>query len=109
MRACSRRSPNSLLATYARPDLLAILDRAKADGKLRTANVLLAGLKQIFRFALARDIVEKNPLDTVTKRDAGGAETGRERVLRADATETPARWRTSARRLRGSRAWGNAA
>jgi integrase len=65
-------------------DLLAILDRAKADGKLRTANVLLAGLKQMFRFALARDIVERNALDTVTKRDAGGAETERERVLSAD-------------------------
>jgi integrase len=62
-------------------DLLAILDEAKASGRLRTANVLLASLKQMFRFALAREIVERNPLETVTKRDAGGSEVERERVL----------------------------
>ena len=32
-------------------DILAILDAVKAEGKLRTANILLADLKQIFRFA----------------------------------------------------------
>lgn len=62
-------------------DLLSILDEAKSDGKLRTANMLLADLKQMFRFALARDIVERNPLDTVTKRDVGGADVERDRVL----------------------------
>lgn len=64
-----------------RADLLAILDTAKAAGKLRTANVLLADLKQMFRFALAREIVERNPLDTVTRREAGGPITLRDRVL----------------------------
>ena len=34
-----------------RADILAILDAVKAEGKLRTANILLADLKQIFRFA----------------------------------------------------------
>ena len=65
-------------------DLLAILDAVKAEGKLRTCNVLLTDLKQMFHFALAREIVERNPLDTITKRQAGGAETERERVLTAD-------------------------
>lgn len=65
-------------------DLLAILDAAKAEGKLRTANMLLADLKQMFRFALAREIVERNPLDTVTKRDVGGSDVERERVLSPD-------------------------
>ena len=65
-------------------DLLSVLDGARAEGRLRTANVLLAGLKQMYRFALAREIVERNPLDTVTKRDAGGAETERNRVLSAE-------------------------
>lgn len=65
-------------------DLLAILDEAKSDGKLRTANMLLADLKQMFRFALARDIVERNPLDTVTKRDVGGADVERDRVLTSE-------------------------
>ena len=62
-------------------DVLAILDKIKADGKLRTANVLLTELKQMFRFALAREIVERNPLDVVTKRDAGGIDATRDRVL----------------------------
>jgi len=65
-------------------DLLAILDAVKAEGKLRTCNVLLTDLKQMFHFALAREIVDRNPLDTITKRQAGGAETERERVLSVD-------------------------
>ena len=65
-------------------DLLAILDAVKAEGKLRTCNVLLTDLKQMFHFALAREIVDRNPLDTITKRQAGGAETERERVLSAN-------------------------
>ena len=75
----------SVAATDVRKaDLLAVLDEVTAAGKLRTANVLLAALKQMFRFALAREIVERNPLDTVTKRDAGGTEAERERTLDAD-------------------------
>ena len=62
-------------------DILAMLDETTAVGKLRTANVLLAALKQMFRFALAREIVERNPLDVITKRDVGGTETERERML----------------------------
>lgn len=64
-----------------RGDVLALLDNAKAEGKLRTANVLLSDLKQMFRFALARDIVQRNPLDTVSKRDVGGPSVERDRVL----------------------------
>ena len=64
-----------------RSDLLAILDSAKKECKLRTANVLLADLKQMFRFALARDVVLRNPLETVLKRDVGGASVERDRVL----------------------------
>lgn len=65
-------------------DLLTILDGAKADGKLRTANVLLADLKQMFAFALVREIIERNPLYTVTRRHAGGTDALRERVLSPD-------------------------
>jgi integrase len=67
-----------------RGDLLALLDAVKGEGKLRTANVLLTDLKQMFRFALARDLVQRNPLDTVTTRDVGGTPTERARVLSAD-------------------------
>ena len=71
-------------ADVGKADLMAILDAVKAAGKLRTANVLLASLKQMFRFALAREIIDRNPLDTVTKRDVGGRETQRDRVLKPD-------------------------
>ncbi len=65
----------------ARADLLTVLDSAKAEGKLRTANLLLGELKQMFRFALMRDIVARNPLDTVSKREVGGAAVERDRAL----------------------------
>lgn len=62
-------------------DLLAILDSAKSSGKLRTTNMLLSELKQMLGFALVRELIERNPLDTVSRRHAGGADTMRERVL----------------------------
>jgi integrase len=71
-------------ANVTKADVLRVLDEVTADGKLRTANVLLAALKQMFRFALSREIVPANPLDVVTKRDAGGKETERDRVLADD-------------------------
>ncbi len=74
---------NVAAADVRKADVLAVLDEVTAAGKLRTANVLLAALKQMFRFALAREIIERNPLDTITKRDAGGSETERERTLDA--------------------------
>lgn len=65
-------------------DVLRLIDGAKAAGRLRTANMLLASLKQMFRFALVREIVARNPADTLTNRDAGGKDVERERVLSAD-------------------------
>lgn len=38
----------------------------------------------MFRFALVREVIERNPLDTVTRRDAGGKEAPRDRVLSSD-------------------------
>lgn len=37
----------------------------------------------MFRFALTRDIVQRNLLDTVTKREVGGTPADRERTLSA--------------------------
>lgn len=65
-------------------DLFAILDAAKAEGKYRTCNVLLTDLKQMLAFALDREIIDRNPLATVKKKQAGGDETQRDRVLTAD-------------------------
>jgi integrase len=38
----------------------------------------------MFRFSLVREIVERNPADTLTSRDAGGKDVERERVLSGD-------------------------
>lgn len=65
-------------------DLMAILDGAKTAGKRRTANVLLADLKQMFNFAAVRDIVPVNPLAAVRREHAGGKDGERKRHLSED-------------------------
>ena len=62
-------------------DVRTILDDIKAEGKLRTANMLLADLRQMFRFALERDIVDRNPMDSIKKRTVGGSDVERTRSL----------------------------
>ena len=60
-----------------RGDLLTLLDTVKAEGKLRTANVLLTDLKQMFRFALTRDHRSAKPTrhghQARSRRDSGGS------------------------------------
>ncbi len=62
-------------------DVLAIIDQHRTKGSLRTCNVLLADLKQMMRFALSREIIAVNPIQLLTKRDAGGADVERDRAL----------------------------
>jgi integrase len=64
-----------------RADLMAILDNCKAEGKLRTANVLFTDLRQMFRFGVEREIVPLNPLDGIRRSKIGGKATERDRVL----------------------------
>lgn len=65
-------------------DVLSILDAVKAEGKLRTANMLLADLKQMFRFAAEREIIEHSPIELISKRKIGGKDIKRDRVLSND-------------------------
>jgi integrase len=69
------------IANVRKPDVFAILDNQKAAGQLRTANVLLADLKQLFRFAADREIIEASPIETIRKEKVGGADTARTRFL----------------------------
>jgi len=62
-------------------DLIAVLDKAKSEGKRRTCNMLLADMKQMFRFACTRELIDINPLETVSKKEAGGADVERTRNL----------------------------
>lgn len=73
-----------------KPDLLAILDDVKAEGRRRTANVLLADLRQMFRFAVDREIVNRNPLEGIKRASIGGKDVERDRVLSDD--EVKALW-----------------
>ncbi len=69
------------LGDVSKADLLALLDAQKSAGKMRTANVLLAELKQMLDFALERELIDRNPLATVKKNKVGGPSVERERVL----------------------------
>ena len=62
-------------------DVFSILDLQVAAGKLRTANVLLADLKQLFRFAAEREMIPASPIDSIKKNKVGGADVERNRVL----------------------------
>jgi integrase len=65
-------------------DLVAILDKVKSEGKRRTCNMLLADMKQMFRFAHTRELIPSNPLSAVSKKEAGGSDAERIRTLSAD-------------------------
>jgi integrase len=68
----------------SKADLLAILDDCKAGGQRRTANVLLADIRQMFRFAAEREIVQRNPLDGIKRTSIGGKDVERDRCLSDD-------------------------
>lgn len=70
-----------LIDEVKKADLLEVLDAARVEGRLRTGNMLLADMKQMFAFALNRELITRNPLDTVTKRMVGGGDVERERIL----------------------------
>ncbi|MGN5479650.1 tyrosine-type recombinase/integrase [Cupriavidus basilensis] len=75
-----------------RADVMAVLDTVKARGANRLANRLLAELRQMFDFALVREIVAANPTGRIEKKDAGGKDKERERVLsEAELRALPAR------------------
>jgi integrase len=67
-----------------KPDLLAILDSVKTEGKLRTANMLLADLKQMFRYAAEYEVIEHSPIELIKKRKVGGRDVKRDRYLSND-------------------------
>jgi hypothetical protein len=75
---------DTLIENIRKADVMLILDTAKSQGVLRTTNVLLASLKQLMRFAMARELITNNPIELLTKRDAGGKDVERDRYLTDD-------------------------
>jgi integrase len=64
-----------------RADIMAVLDGVTERGANRLANRMLSELRQMFGFALVRDIVSADPTHRIAKRDVGGKDVERERVL----------------------------
>ena len=75
---------NVAMTNIRKPDIMAILDAQKAAGKLRTANVLLSDMKQLFDFAADREIVEVSPIGHIKKSKIGGDDVERDRTLTED-------------------------
>jgi integrase len=67
-----------------RADVMAILDAVIARGANRQANRLLAEMRQMFGFAVVREIVAIDPTYGIKKKDVGGRDTERDRVLSDD-------------------------
>jgi len=61
--------------------VMEILDEVIERRAMRLANVLLQGIGQMFRFAAFREIVTVDPTFGIRKRDIGGSEQERTRVL----------------------------
>jgi integrase len=61
--------------------IAALLDKVRSRGVGRMVNLMLSQVRQMFRFALARDWIEADPTATLRKADFGGKDVERERVL----------------------------
>lgn len=64
-----------------RADIMSVLDAVLARGAKRLANRLLAEMRQMFGFAVVREIVSADPTAGIQKRHAGGREEERDRTL----------------------------
>ncbi len=65
-----------------RRDIMATLDPIRTSGKMRTTNIVLADLRQMFTFALTREVVTMDPTQGIDRnRDAGGQDVERDRFL----------------------------
>ena len=58
-----------------------MIDAAREANKMRTANLLLGELGQMFRYAAAREWIQGDPTAAITRKDAGGQDKESDRVL----------------------------
>jgi len=70
-----------LATEITKADILAALDVQKSKGKQRTTSVLFSILKQMFDFALDRELIAVNPFASIKKSRIVGREVERERTL----------------------------
>lgn len=61
--------------------VMEIADAIEQRGAPRVAKMVFASVRQMFRFALARDLVEIDPTAAISKAEVGGQNVERDRVL----------------------------
>jgi len=69
------------LSKIRRGQLMVVIDAAREANKMRTANLLLGELGQMFRYAAAREWMQGDPTAAITRKDAGGQDKESDRVL----------------------------
>lgn len=72
-------------------NIMQVVDPILARGTNRMAKVVFSSLRQMFRFAVDRDIIEHDPTAAIRKAKIGGKDTERDRVLTEDEIRTLAR------------------
>ena len=72
-----KRSPSMI----AESDVVSVLDAVAGRGAKRMTGLLLADLRQMFKFAVRRKIATGNPTDDLLKKDWSGDSVERDRAL----------------------------
>jgi hypothetical protein len=54
---------------------------ARLEKKMRMANLVLTNLRQMFRFAVAREWMQGDPTTAIARKQAGGQDNEGERLL----------------------------
>lgn len=93
----SQKAVKSRFEKYARPQIgdiplsklkrgqiMEAIDNARDTGAMRTANLVLSELRQMFRYGIAREWLLGDPSAAITRKDAGGQDVERDRVLSVD-------------------------
>jgi integrase len=71
-------------ADLRRRDIAALLDEVKAAGVNRTVAMLLSAIRQMYRFAISRELLEIDPTAMLKSSDFGVRSVERDRVLSPD-------------------------
>lgn len=72
------------LIQVRRGHVMQCIDTATRAGRMRTANMILGELRQMFRYAVAREWMQGDPTAAIARRDAGGTDEEGDRVLSDD-------------------------
>lgn len=65
-------------------DILRVIDAQTTEGKQRTAQMLFSELRQMFAFAMDRELIAVDPMATLKKARVVGKGAQRDRILSAD-------------------------